>query len=121
LGGGGRGKRVQGVGGKYTTPLIPIIGCNLYFLDFWFSFPYLLISIIKFELRLSMQVASMSNQAAYSGLSILKSANEQPKLAYDLIRKTVEAIRQAQPMQTVAQPVYGSALTGTGTVIDTTA
>ena len=63
-----------------------------------------------------MQIAS--SVAATANLSVLKSANEQPHLAGELISKTIEGLMQTQTVQTPVQPV---APRGTGTIINTTA
>ncbi|WP_306549494.1 hypothetical protein [Desulfobulbus sp.] len=63
-----------------------------------------------------MQIAS--SVAATANLSVLKSANEQPHLAGELISKTIEGLMQTQTVQTPVQPVAPS---GTGTIINTTA
>jgi len=66
----------------------------------------------------TMQVAGISNSATSAGMSILKSANEQPKLAGELISKTVEAMGQ---IQTPAQPVVAANTSTTGNIINITA
>lgn len=63
-----------------------------------------------------MQIAS--SVAATANISVLKSANEQPHLAGELISKTIEGLVQAQTVQTPVQPVAPS---GTGTIVNTTA
>jgi|GEM_PF-1998445 len=63
-----------------------------------------------------MQIPSNSSSTTFSGISILKSANEQSKLASDPISKTIDAINQTNTARTAAQPVDVSALTRTGTV-----
>lgn len=67
-----------------------------------------------------MQTTGIPNQKPMSGISVLKTANEQPKLAGELISKTVESMRN-QRAQTPAQPADISSITGTGTIINTTA
>lgn len=66
-----------------------------------------------------MQIAS--SVAATANLSVLKSANEQPHLAGELISKTIEGLMQTQTVQTPVQPVVPVAPSGTGTIINTTA
>ncbi|MGD9950331.1 MAG: hypothetical protein AB7U29_17905 [Desulfobulbus sp.] len=54
-----------------------------------------------------MQIASMSQNNS-ANQSVLKTANQQPRLAADLISKTVESLMQTQSMPTPAQPVTQS-------------
>jgi len=68
-----------------------------------------------------MQITNMSNSASSSGVSILKSANEQPKLAGELISRTVENMVQIQTAQSPARPIDISEITGIGKIINTTA
>jgi hypothetical protein len=68
-----------------------------------------------------MQIAGSSTSAFPAGLSILKSASQQPELAGDLIAKTVEAMVQTQTAQSPAQAIDISKITGTGKIIDITA
>ncbi|MDK9707583.1 MAG: hypothetical protein OEL83_11095 [Desulforhopalus sp.] len=68
-----------------------------------------------------MQITNMSNPAPSSGVSILKSANEQPKLAGELINRTVEDMVQIQAAQSPSQRIDISEITGTGKIINTTA
>ena len=68
-----------------------------------------------------MQIGNMSNSASSSGVSILKSANEQPKLAGELINRTVENMVQIQAAQSPSQRIDISEITGTGKIINTTA
>jgi hypothetical protein len=65
-----------------------------------------------------MQIASVANAGSTASLSVLKSANEQPALAGELISKTVEGLIQAQAAQMPVQPV---ATLGSGTIINTAA
>ena len=68
-----------------------------------------------------MQITGVDNlQLSISG-SVLRSANEQPQLASELINKAVEGMRQTQNLQSPAQPVAVSGKTTTGTIINTTA
>ena len=67
-----------------------------------------------------MQVAGISISAASAGMSILKSANEQPKLAGELISKTVEAMGQIQAGQTPSQPVAAANTSTTRNIINIT-
>lgn len=67
-----------------------------------------------------MDIPSITPSQVTGGISILKRANQQPELAAELLRRTLEAgdLRAKQPQ---AQPVNVSELTGTGTIINTTA
>jgi hypothetical protein len=65
-----------------------------------------------------MQIAGIPYQKSLNSLSVLKTANEQPNLAGELISKTVEGM-QSQNAPTPAQPIHVS--TGTGRIINTTA
>ncbi len=65
-----------------------------------------------------MQVAGISISTASAGMSILKSANEQPKLAGELISKTVEAMGNIQVGQTSSQPVVAANTSTTGNNIN---
>lgn len=68
-----------------------------------------------------MQIMPVTHVNSAVNLSILKSANEQPNLAGELISKTVEGLMQAQLAQ-VQTPLYDvSALAGTGSTINTAA
>ncbi len=64
-----------------------------------------------------MQTPSIANLRLIIGLYVLKSANEQPKLAGELIDKT-EANLQKQGVQSPAKPVDVSGNTGSGRIID---
>jgi len=68
-----------------------------------------------------MQIPGKSNSALSAGLSILKSANQQPELAGDLIAKTVAGMSQMQTAQSQAQSIDMSEITGTGKIINITA
>ncbi len=68
-----------------------------------------------------METTGISGSKVFSGGSVLKTANEQPRLAGELISKTVEGMIQNQYAQASAQPVDVSAITGTGKIINTTA
>ena len=68
-----------------------------------------------------MQITELGNSASSSGAFILKSANEQPKLAGELISRTVENMVQIQAAQSPAQRIDISEITGIGKVINTTA
>ena len=65
-----------------------------------------------------MQTTGIAYQNGLNSLSVLKTANEQPKLAGELIAKTVEGM-QSQNAPTPVQPINFS--TGTGQIINTTA
>ena len=67
-----------------------------------------------------MQVASIA-MAQQGSLSILKSANQQPQLAADLISKTIASMMQAQNVQSPAQPVTSTDATQPGDLINITA
>ncbi|MFT5729709.1 MAG: hypothetical protein ACI8PB_003880 [Desulforhopalus sp.] len=68
-----------------------------------------------------MQIPGTSNSALSAALPILKSANQQPRLAGDLIAKTVAGMSQMQTAQTPAQSIDMSRSTGTGKIINITA
>jgi len=68
-----------------------------------------------------MQIPGTSNSALSVGLPILQSANQQPKLAGDLIAKTVAGMSQMQTTQSLAQSVDMSGITGTGKIVNITA
>ena len=68
-----------------------------------------------------MQINSSSNPSTAYTMAMLKSANEQPELAGELISKTVSGLLQAKGTRALAQPVDNSAITGTGSLIDITA
>lgn len=60
-----------------------------------------------------MQISTASNPAVMYSLSMIKTANEQPKLAGDLIKKAIAGMQQAQQTaQSPAQPVALPADTG---------
>jgi hypothetical protein len=66
-----------------------------------------------------MQITSST--AATANMSILKSANEQPHLAGELISKTVEGLMRAQAMQTPVSSPAPLAASGKGTIVNITA
>ena len=69
-----------------------------------------------------MQISAASNPATMYSLSMIKTANEQPKLAGDLISKTIDGMQQVQQaVQSPAQPVAAPADSGKGTLINITA
>ncbi len=68
-----------------------------------------------------MQITSVVNAGSIASVSVLKSANEQPILAGELISKSVEGLIQAQVAQVPVQPVNLAATFGSGTIINTTA
>ncbi len=68
-----------------------------------------------------MQIPGTSNSSLSVGLPILKSANQQPKLAGDLIAKTVAGMSQMQTTQSPTQSIDMSKTTGTGKIINITA
>ena len=76
--------------------------------------------LTPFILGMTMQIPSITNTAFSGSISILKLANEQPKLAGELISKTVEGIIQIQSAQTPAQRVDVSEISGTGKIINIT-
>jgi len=65
-----------------------------------------------------MQIAGVNNLTSPGSMSILKSANEQPKLAGELISRTVESMMQIQSAQSPVQRIDISEITGTGKIID---
>lgn len=67
-----------------------------------------------------MQVASIA-KAQQGSQSILKSANQQPQLAADLISKTIASMMQAQSVQTPAQPVTSTDAMQPGVLLNITA
>jgi hypothetical protein len=78
----------------------------------------------KYYLNLGadMEVTGMSGSQSFSALSVLKTANEQPRLAGELISKSVDAMMQNQSVaRSSVQPVDVSGITGTGRIINTTA
>ena len=69
-----------------------------------------------------MQISSASNPATMYSLAMIKTANQQPKLAGDLISRTIAGMQQAQQAaQAPAAPVTLPVATGRGTHINTTA
>lgn len=68
-----------------------------------------------------MQIPGRNNTVSSGNITILKSANEQPQLAGELISKTVEGIIQIQSAQSSAQHIDMSGFSGTGKIINITA
>lgn len=68
-----------------------------------------------------MQITGTNSSAASASMSLLKSANEQPKLAGELISRTVDNMVQAQAVQSPAQRIDMSEISGTGKLINITA
>ena len=68
-----------------------------------------------------MQITGTNSSAASASMSLLKSANEQPKLAGELISRTVDNMVQAQTVQSPAQRIDMSEISGTGKLINITA
>jgi hypothetical protein len=69
--------------------------------------------------EVSMNVNGSNNAA--SGMAMLKKANEQPKIALDLINKTMQGVEQAKEPQKAPSPESSAALaaaTGKGQVIN---
>jgi hypothetical protein len=66
-----------------------------------------------------MQITSSGAESA--NRSILKSANEQPRLAGELISKTIEGLMQAQTAQTPVPSAAPIAAAGKGTIVNITA
>jgi hypothetical protein len=67
-----------------------------------------------------MKIASHSMATQATIMSILKSANQQPELAGELISKTVDSMLASQALQTPSQPVPPLlSQPGTGSLIDT--
>ncbi len=67
-----------------------------------------------------MDITGVSSPQVTAGIAIVKTANEQPELAAELIRQ----VHGKTPVQNAAepnQPVDTSEVTGTGTIINTTA
>jgi hypothetical protein len=65
-----------------------------------------------------MQTTGVSNLTTSGSMSMLKSANEQPKLAGELISRTVEGMMQIQSAQSPAQRIDISEISGTGKIIN---
>jgi len=65
-----------------------------------------------------MNVSGSNNVA--SGMALLKKANEQPKIALDLITKTMQGAEQAQKTQQTAAKtsVSMAQATGKGQIVD---
>lgn len=68
-----------------------------------------------------MQIASAGSLTFLASMSMLKSANEQPQLAGELISRTVEAMMQIQSAQSPAQHIDISEISGTGKIVNITA
>ncbi len=68
-----------------------------------------------------MQIAGTGNSILSSNISILKSANEQSQLASELISRTVESMVKVGVAQSTTQRINISEVTGSGTIINTTA
>jgi hypothetical protein len=68
-----------------------------------------------------MEISGISNVKYFNGVSVLKTANEQPRLAGELISKSIESMIQNQYTPTAGQSVDLSSVTGTGKIINTTA
>jgi hypothetical protein len=77
-------------------------------------------SKLYFNREENMQITDIPYQKSLTGISVLKTANEQPRLAGELISKTVEGMH-SQTAQTPVQPTDISGITGTGKIINTTA
>jgi hypothetical protein len=67
-----------------------------------------------------MQTTGILYQQSVIGVSVLKTANQQPQLAGDLIVQAVENMRN-QAAQTPIQPADISGIPVTGNIINTTA
>lgn len=69
-----------------------------------------------------MQINAASNPATMYSLAMIKTANQQPKLAGDLISRTIAGMQQIQQTaQSPAEPIAMPADTGKGTLIQRTA
>ncbi len=68
-----------------------------------------------------MQITDSSNPKMAFGGIVLRSANEQPQLAGELISKAIESMTLTQNVQLPAQPVTASGNIETGIIINTTA
>ncbi len=68
-----------------------------------------------------MQVNGTNTPPLAGSVAMLKSANEQTKLAGDLISKTVESMAQIQAAQSPAQRMDIAEITGIGQIINITA
>jgi hypothetical protein len=68
----------------------------------------------------TMQTTGILYQKPMHTISLLRAADEQPKLAGELISKTVENMRN-QKAQTPAEPTDISGITGTGKIVNTAA
>ena len=69
----------------------------------------------------TMEITGTNNSAASASAFVLKSANEQAKLAGELISMTVDNMVQIQAAQTPAQRTDISEISGTGKIINITA
>lgn len=67
-----------------------------------------------------MDVTSTATPQVTGGITILRAANQQPELAAELLRRSLE-VTTPQETRTAQQPVDVSDITGTGTIINTTA
>ncbi|MBU1565530.1 MAG: hypothetical protein KJ630_07865 [Proteobacteria bacterium] len=68
-----------------------------------------------------MEITGTNNSAASASVSVLKSANEQAKLAGELISRTVESMMQIQAAQSPAQRTDIWEFSGAGKIINITA
>ena len=69
-----------------------------------------------------MQISPRSQANQLSSLSVLKSANQQPELAGELISKTIAGLLSTQSVQATPQTVSPSPVqSGVGTIINTVA
>jgi len=76
---------------------------------------------VRMDIKIWGLMEIASSTVATTNMSVLKSANEQPRLASELISKTIEGLMQAQAAQTSVQPVASVAASGTGTLVNTIA
>jgi hypothetical protein len=75
---------------------------------------------ISFHEEQAMQIIDSPYQKISAGISILKSANGQPKLAGSLIEKTLEGMENQNALAS-APAMETSDVTGEGKFINTTA
>ncbi len=69
-----------------------------------------------------MNISSNSRLNQFPNMSILKSANQQPELAGELISKTIAGLLSAQAAQTTPQSAQPSlAQSGIGNIVNTVA
>lgn len=69
-----------------------------------------------------MRILPTSQATQLPSLSVLKSANQQPELAGELISKTIAGLLSPQSVQATPQTVSPSpAQSGVGTIINTVA